>query len=88
MFIKNNNITIRQIIVVVSGIILIYLGIPNIVNGLEITSLHFDNSITDPNVLWTSVLYAIGFGLAFVVSGIVLLFKSKLIRVLIKNKKS
>ena len=85
MLIRNNQITPRQIVVVVAGIILMYLGIPNIISALTIVNVHMGNSFTKSSVLFSSISPTITLGLAFIIIGVVLLFKSKLFRIIFQK---
>lgn len=87
MFIKNNKITRKQIIFTIIGMVLIYIGVPNIITSFVIIFTLINNPMTDPVVLSISVYPTLLGGFGFVIGGILLIYKSKLLQLFFTNKK-
>ena len=70
----------RQILLVFSALVIIIIGIPNIISG--ITYSRFD-LVTSPSET-LAMISPFLFGLVFIIPGIIILYKSPLIRSLLR----
>lgn len=84
MSIKNKQITLKQIILTAVGVVLIAIGMPNIIAGISVL-MTANYSITEVSVILTSTLIAIGFGTGLIVIGSLMIYKTKLLQVLMKK---
>ncbi len=86
MLIKNNEISRKQILIVVLGIITLGVGTHHFIEAAPSISVLINNETTEPNFYWY-VVHTIAFGVVFTAIGIIALIKSKVIRVLVTKTK-
>ena len=83
MYLSNIKITVRQIAVLIGGPVLIYLGTPIILSAIDLVVNATEYQ--DPILLRNTFIKTFLVGLGFVIPGILLLIKSRLLRIILKQ---
>ncbi len=83
MYLSNIKITVRQITVLIGGPVLIYLGIPIILSAIDLVVNATEYQ--DPVLLRNAFIQTFLVGLGFTIPGILLLIKSRLLRIILKQ---
>lgn len=84
MHLKNNKITPRQIAVLIGGAFLIDFGITIVYTAFNLIVVVNIAEHPDPNLVIKGFIETLLLGLGFTIPGILLLIKSRLLRIILK----